>query len=201
MKLLADRELLLVQQACDGKQAAYEEIVEGYKKKVFYLAFDLTGSEQEAEDLSQEAFLKAFRAIKKFKGNSTFGSWLYRITVNTFLDQKRLMSSKYEKVQQELTDYNVSTASVEEDNYTKDPEAYAESRQIQMHIEQALIKLSPRERSVFIFRHYQGMPLKEIADTMTISEGTVKSLQFRAIKKLQKSLDFYKHSLSKEVYQ
>jgi RNA polymerase sigma-70 factor (ECF subfamily) len=79
------------------------------------------------------------------------------------------------------------------------PEKYAESQQIQMHIEQALERLSPRERSVFVMRHYQGKPGQEVGALLGISEGTVKSLLSRAIKKMQKVLGFYKNTLGMEV--
>lgn len=189
-----NNDLKLVKQACKGDKAAFQEIVETNKKKIFFLAYDLTGSQQDAEDLSQEVFLKAFRYLKKFRGEASLSSWFYRITLNTFLDQQRKLSFFAEKKQQELDEQLMTEISFARGNPHENPESYAESRQIQLHIEQALEKLSPRERSVFIMRNYHGMQVKEVAGILKISDGTVKSLLFRAIKKLQKELDFYRES-------
>lgn len=186
-----NNDLQLVQQACEGDRTAFREIVEANRKKIFYFAYDLTGSQQDAEDLSQEVFLKAFRSLEKFRGQASLSSWFYRITLNTFLDQKRKLSFLAEKKKQELDEHNITAISLDRGNPVGNPENYAESRQIQLHIEQALEKLSPRERSVFVMRHYHGMAVKEVAGILSISGGTVKSLLFRAIKKLQKELDFY----------
>lgn len=83
----------------------------------------------------------------------------------------------------------------------KSPENYAESQQLKTQIEAALTQLSPRERAVFVMRHYQDMPGKEVGKILNISEGTVKSLLFRAVKKLQKQLSIYRDIPGKEVYQ
>jgi RNA polymerase sigma-70 factor (ECF subfamily) len=192
-------ELRLVKQASEGDRDAFREIVEDNKKKIFYLAFDLTGSQQDAEDLSQDVFLKAFRALHTFKGDASISTWLHRITLNAFLDRKRKKSFEVEKKQKSLDERLPGSAEpVFENNPSpsfSSPETYAESRQMQMHIEQALEQLTPRERAVFVMRHYRGMTGKAAAELLRISEGTVKSLLSRAIKKLQKTLGFYRDSL------
>ena len=183
----------LVKQACSGDRDAFREIVENNKKKIFYLAFDLTGSKQDAEDLSQEVFIKAFCSLDKFKGNASLNTWLYRITLNAFIDQKRKKSVlKYSR------DWECGPT-YDESPYSGNPETYAESQQIQQHVEQALRQLTPRERSVFVLRHYRGMAGKEVAELLKISQGTVKSLIFRAVKKLRKELSFYRSNPVKEV--
>ncbi|NIM14009.1 MAG: sigma-70 family RNA polymerase sigma factor [Candidatus Aminicenantes bacterium] len=212
MELVMNSDTYLVKRACGGESGAFEQIVELNKKKVFYLAFDLTGSREDAEDLSQEVFLKAFRSLKKFKGDASLSSWLYRITLNAFLDRKRKLSFRKEREYQPLEEVKEITAGspFEEDETVPDrstaagPENYAESRQIQMHIEAALAYLTPRERAVFVMRHYREMPGKKVGQLLNISEGTVKSLLFRAVKKLQPLLKDYNEahgSRGKEVYQ
>ncbi|MCP5052050.1 MAG: RNA polymerase sigma factor, partial [bacterium] len=171
------------------------------------LAYDLTGSMQDAEDLSQDVFLKAYRGLSKFKGEASLSSWLYRITVNAYLDRKKKLSYKAEKEQRTLEGYeavspfdgNSAPLSVH-----VHPEDYAESEQIQVHIEAALEQLTPKERTVFVMRHYKGMPGKQVGELLDVSEGTVKSLLFRAIKKLQKILGHYQATMGsreKEVIQ
>ena len=202
-------ELKLVKQASRGDRDAFQRIVHHSKKKIFYLAYDLTGSQEDAEDLSQEVFIKAFRALGTFKGDASLNTWLYRITLNAYLDKKRKKSTEMEQNQQPLDeglcaapafstnpgDHQLNpNVSGPLSNPVSNPESYAESRQIQMHIQQALEQLSPRERSVFVMRHYQGMTGKEVGSMLGISDGTVKSLLSRAIKKLQTLLDIYNNS-------
>jgi RNA polymerase sigma-70 factor (ECF subfamily) len=195
MELIQNYELRLIKQASQGDRNAFREIVEENKKKIFYLAFDFTGSIQDAEDLSQDVFIKAFRSLHTFKGEASISTWLYRITLNTFLDQKRKKSFEMEKNQAPL-DEGVSAEPVFPGNLTTGtPETYAESRQMQVHIRQALDTLSPRERSVFLMRHYRGLAGKAVGNLLNISEGTVKSLHSRAIKKMQNALGFYRESL------
>jgi len=206
MELVMNTDIYLVQRAGSGEAAAFHQIVEQNKKKIFYLAYDLTGSIEDAEDLSQDVFLKAYRAIKNFKGEASLGSWLYRITLNAFLDRKRKLSFKMEQQQQPLEE-RVASESLLDSRGTglctnpgsgdtaathETPEKYAQNKQIQVHIDAALEKLTPRERAVFVMRHYREMPGKQVAKMLRISEGTVKSLLFRAVKKLQILLSDYR---------
>ncbi len=182
----------LVKRAIGGDKKVLRQIVELNKKKIFYLAYDLTGSIEDAEDLSQEVFLKLFRSLKKYKGNALLSSWLYRITVNTFLSQKRLGSSKVRDNSVDEKEMETMNNDISNPNIISNPEKSVEGEQIQEHLNIALEKLSPRERAVFVLRNYQGMQLKSCSEHLNISEGTVKSLQFRAVKKLQKFLSYYK---------
>ena len=122
-------------------------------------------------------------------------SWLYRITVNTNINQYRRKSFKARKLQEsydELSDSQNRSFGVSQ---IKDPEESAEAGMIQKHIDQALGRLTPRERSIFVLRHYNDLSLKEIALIHKVKEGTIKSMLFRSIKKLQKELSFYREEL------
>lgn len=193
--MVLNTDFYLVKRAGNGDRAAFEEIVETNKKKVFYLAYNLTGSMPDAEDLSQEVFLKAYKNIGKFKGEASLSSWLYRITLNAFLDRKRKVSFQVEKEQRTLEDNEGVITGTHGDTMPgtmpMNPEKFAESQQIQKHIETALEQLSPKERTVFVMRHYQDMPGKQVGELLNISEGTVKTFLFRAIKKLQTLLQEY----------
>ena len=182
----------MIQQAAQGDITTFKKIVETHKKKVFYLAYDLTGQVEDAEDLAQEVFVKAFKGLKNFKGESGIGSWLYRITFNAFIDQKRKKSVRPEGQPQESNERAMELITNPTDQTSANPEVFTESIQIQSHINAALDELSPRERAVFILKHYQGNKIKEISQILSISEGTIKSLLFRAIRKLQEKLAFYK---------
>jgi RNA polymerase sigma-70 factor (ECF subfamily) len=188
-------EQVLVQRARNGEMGAFRELVELYKKKIYYLALDLTGNHHDAEDLSQEVFIKAYRSLKKFRGDAKLNSWLYRITVNTCISQRRKKSVAAMTLQENF-ESDSSHQDFKNGESIHNPERDAESGLIQQHIEQALQQLTPRERSVFVLRHYNDLPLKEIAQILKITEGTVKSMLFRAIQRLQKELSFYRNELS-----
>ncbi len=191
-------ETKLVEKLRNGDRLAFRELVETNKKKVYYLALDLTGNHHDAEDLSQEVFIRAFRGVSKFRGNAKLSSWLYRITVNRYLDMKRKKRMLFFNPQQttDRSDFEPQ-APVLRDNGA-DPERLTESGLIQVHIKQALQALSARERSVFILRHYHELPLKDIAHMLNVADGTVKSLLFRALEKLRKELAFYRQDLGLE---
>lgn len=191
----------MIQQTAHRDTIKFKEIVETYKKKVFYLAYDLTGHVEDAEDLSQEVFVKAYRGLKNFKGGAAIGSWLYRITFNAFIDQKRKKSVRPEGQPQERNERALDLVSTPEDQASANPEIFTESKQIQSHINEALDELSPRERAVFILKHYEGHKIKDISKILSISEGTIKSLLFRAIRKLQEKLAFYRPEQKEEAVQ
>ncbi len=195
--LMNERELL--RQAKSGDGSALRQIVDSHKKSLFYLAYDLTGSVEDAEDLSQDVFLKAFRSIDKFNGDSSFGTWLYRITVNTFLDQTRKNSYKYERNRQEMTECIAAEASLGDFPGMSQPEAFTDSNQLQANISRAMDCLTSRERSVFVLRHYRQLSVQNVAHALDVSEGTVKSLFSRALKKMKKSLNFYRQPGKSEV--
>lgn len=188
-------EQLLVEQAQNGEMDAFKALVDLYKVKIYRLAYDLTGNSLDAEDLSQDVFLKAYRSLDKFRGESKFGTWLYRITVNTCYDHR---SKKSLRMIQPMT-----TSESEDDPSPLEPvgnsilpDRAAEASLIQHNIERALEQLTPREKTVFMLRHYHDLPLKEIAETLNVSLGSVKTLLFRAVKRLQGELEMYREEFS-----
>lgn len=192
-------EQVLVRRIQQGENSAFRELVERYKKNIYNLAYDLTGNHHDAEDLSQEVFIKAFRSMSKFRDDAKLSSWLYRITVNTAISQKRKKSVSHMQLQENFEE-NVSELNQNsETEISRNPEKNAEAKLMQEHFEIALQKLTPREKSIFVLRHYNDLPQKEIAEILKINLGTVKSMLFRAIKKLQKELAFYRDDLGLEV--
>lgn len=167
---------------------SFRDLVERYKRPLYALAYDLTGNHHDAEDLSQDVFIKAYRGLSEFRGDAQVYSWLYRITVNTYLNKQRKKALRFRQL---WDDFSFT----ERDDPLPRPDDRAEAGTIRRHVDAALEQLSPRERSAFVLRHYQDMPLKEIAATMDVAEGTVKSLLFRALQKLRDALDFYREDL------
>jgi len=181
-------EKLLLEQARNGEAAAFRNLVEQNKKKIYYLALNLTGNHNDAQDLSQEVFIKAFHGLNKFRGEAGFSSWLYKIAVNTNINQSR---QKMIKAMKQSVDVNNLENLYQAKDKQNDPEKHLNSIFIKEHIDKALEKLSMKERTVFVLKHYEDMSLATIAEIMSVKIGTVKSTLFRAIKKLRKELSFY----------
>jgi RNA polymerase sigma-70 factor (ECF subfamily) len=177
--VMTNEEQLLVESVQRGEMPAFQELVEKYKQKVYYMALDMTGNHHDAEDLSQEVFIKVFASIKDFRGDSKLSSWLYRIAMNTCIDKTRRKRLKLVELDEKV---------VEKPSAGGNPQRELEARSTQKQIDQALQKLPPRQRCIFAMRHYNEMMLREIAEVLKISEGTVKAQLFRAIRRLQKDL-------------
>ena len=191
---MIDNEADLIQRLRSGEAPAFRELVETHKQRVFALAYDFTGNVQDAEDLSQEAFIKVFRSIGGFRGEAQLSSWLYRIVVNLAINRRR----KKAVTKMELWD------TFEGDAYhgpqpeaapEANPEKMAEASFMRRHLRRALDKLSSQQRTIFILRHDNDLPLQQISQILEISEGTVKSQLFRALRKLQQHLAFYRDDL------
>jgi RNA polymerase sigma-70 factor (ECF subfamily) len=190
-KEMQQNEQFLVDRFCGGDNDAFLELVSQYKKKIYYLAYDIMGDHQEAEDISQEVFIKMFRSLKNFRRDAKMSSWLYQITVNASIDSLRKKSSKPKRSIDEFDHLHIQEGLTTGVSHNFDPVSSAESSQIQNHISQALKKITPKERTVFVMRHYNDLKLSEIAEILNVTIGTVKSLLFRAIKKLRKELSSY----------
>jgi RNA polymerase sigma-70 factor (ECF subfamily) len=188
MTLLDDRQL--VERAREGDGAAFRVLVERYMKKVYAVALDMTGDHHEAEDISQDVFLKAYGSLPRFRGRAGVSTWLYRMTVNTCIDRSRKKAWKAMKPKGIKLDESIQQQ-IQSRNRLSQPEHEMERALLQQHIRRALDGLTERERAIFVLRHYHALPLKEIADCLNVTEGTVKSTLFRAIKRLQAMLAPY----------
>jgi RNA polymerase sigma-70 factor (ECF subfamily) len=185
---MAQNEQMLIDRFCSGDQMAFYDLVGRHKKKIYYLAYDITGDHQEAEDISQEVFIKMYRSLKNFRRDAKVSSWLYKITFNTCIDALRKKTSKSSSSLDEAEQMNIIEDPLVGKSFSFDPELDAEASQIQKQIAKSLENISPKERSVFVMRHYNDLKLNEIAEIMNVKIGTVKSLLFRAVKKLRKEL-------------
>lgn len=173
----------------------FDRVIDLHQRRIYRLALDLTGNHHDAEDLAQQTFLKAYQGLNGFRGESRLGSWLHRIAVNTHIDCQRGLSEAARRTQQSWDDEDAFVSSAAERRPAGNPKKRAEAATIQRHIARALHGLSPRERAVFVLRHYQQLKLREIASVLDVSEGTVKSLLFRAIRRLREELSFYRPEL------
>ncbi len=182
-----------------GEKGAFREFVEHYKKKVYYLALDMVGNHADAEDISQEVFLKVYRSFKTFNREARLGSWLYRITYNASIDHLRRKAITPEPVEEKFLELSSRDDPQFSHSGDQDPARATEKALLRLQIERALQKVSDQERAVFVLRHYEDLKLGDIAETLDISIGSVKSYLFRAIKKIQAELRIHPTNPGPEV--
>ena len=182
---------VLVREAQRGNHAAFEELVRQYDHAVLRLALHLTGSEAEAQDIYQEAFLKAYKSVGKFRFECSFYTWLYRIVTNLCMDHLRRRQVRKEDatvaVDSEGQEYDVLDH-VADTRAASNPEHDLMSRELGSRIGHALNRLSPRERMVFELKHYHGMKLRTVGEILNTTEETAKNTLFRATQKLRGAL-------------
>ncbi len=181
----------LIREAQQGSRAAFDILVRQYDQAVLRLALHLTGSEQDAQDIHQEAFLKAFRYIGNFRFECSFYTWIYRIVTNLCLDQLRRRKSRREDpaVMIDSSGEEMDLLSnVSDDRSIANPDRELQRKILGQSIQAALEKLTPRERMVFELKHYQGLKLRTIGEMLNTTEETAKNTLFRATKKLRASL-------------
>jgi RNA polymerase sigma-70 factor (ECF subfamily) len=184
-------EMELIREAQAGSRAAFDQLVRTYEQQVLRLALHLTGSEHDAEDIYQEAFLKAYRYLGNFRFECSFYTWIYRIVTNLCLDQMRRRKTRRESnavlVDQSGDEFDLM-ASVSDDRSFSNPAKELERKALGERIQSALEKLTPRERMVFELKHYQGLRLRTIGEMLSTTEETAKNTLFRATKKLRAQL-------------
>ena len=181
----------LIREAQRGNRAAFEELVRQYDRAVLRLAYHLTGSESDAQDIYQEAFLKAYKNVGSFRFECSFYTWIYRIVTNLCLDHLRKKT-----VRKEDAPVTVDASGDERDFFDTvaevragfNPERDLMRRELGARINGALQRLTPRERMVFELKHYQGLKLRTIGEMLNTTEETAKNTLFRATQKLRASL-------------
>jgi RNA polymerase sigma-70 factor, ECF subfamily len=184
-------EMELIREAQAGSRAAFDALVRQYEQQVLRLALHLTGSEHDAEDIFQEAFLKAYRYLGNFRFECSFYTWIYRIVTNLCLDQMRRRKTRREDrsiVMDRSGDEIDLLASVSDNRSFSNPAKELERKVLGQRIQSALRKLTPRERMVFELKHYQGLRLRTIGEMLNTTEETAKNTLFRATKKLRAQL-------------
>jgi RNA polymerase sigma-70 factor, ECF subfamily len=181
----------LIRGAQRGDRAAFEELVRQYDQAVLRLALHLTGSEQDARDIYQDAFLKAYRNLGSFRFECSFYTWIYRIVTNLCLDHLRKRQVRKEDApvvtDSDGTEYSIIDQ-VADDRSGASPERDLMRRELGSRIGRALTKLTPRERMVFEMKHYQGLKLRTIGEALNTTEETAKNTLFRATQKLRAAL-------------
>jgi RNA polymerase sigma-70 factor, ECF subfamily len=181
-------EMELIREAQQGSRAAFDALVRQYDSQVLRLALHLTGSEHDAEDIHQEAFLKAYRYLGNFRFECSFYTWIYRIVTNLCLDHLRRRKSRREDQSVLLDSAGEEIdllSNVSDDRPGANPARELERKLMGQKIKTALDTLTPRERMVFELKHYQGLKLRTIGDMLNTTEETAKNTLFRATRKLR----------------
>jgi RNA polymerase sigma-70 factor (ECF subfamily) len=189
---LDDRALVVEAQA--GNRAAFEELVRRFDRDVLRLALNLMKRPEDARDVYQEAFLKVYRNLHRFRFECSFYTWLYRIVTNVCLDHLRRRQARPEDQAPEIHLNRQEDGGHDffefqrEHRPTLDPERTLIGKEIRTKLAKAMERLSPRERVVFEMKHYQGLKLRAIGDALGTTEETVKNSLFRATRKLRQEL-------------
>jgi RNA polymerase sigma-70 factor, ECF subfamily len=182
---------MLIREAQRGNRGAFEELVRHYDQSVLRLALHLTGTEQDAQDVYQDAFLKAYKNIGSFRFECSFYTWIYRIVTNLCLDHLRKKNVRKEDapVAKDSSggEYDLLDQ-VPDGRAGANPERDLMRRQLGARISGALEKLTPRERMVFELKHYHGLKLRTVGEILHTTEETAKNTLFRATQKLRGAL-------------
>ncbi len=181
--LTHEEEMQIIAKVLDGDTNAFELLVEDQKKLVYNLALRMLGNEEDAWDISQEAFLKAYTNLTGFRGDCKFSSWLYKLTTNLCLDFIRKRNRhKTVPLVYEDEDGDSSYLEIADDSYC--PDTQTEQKQLRESVRNGLSKLPELQREILLLREIGGLRYDEISKHLNIEEGTVKSRIFRARKKL-----------------
>ena len=194
MELLKQQAALFVRSAIQGDTGSFEQLVILYQDRIYSLAVRLTGSVNDAEDLAQEVFIKAYRSIGSFRGDSDFGTWLHRIAVNTWLNQKRARQPK--------AAYSLDEPIISEEGEVKreiadtsnDPESVLLSSYMGGRLQRAVESLPKDQKAALLLREVEERTYEEIAEIMSCSIGTVRSRLARAREALKCAYNGYDES-------
>jgi len=174
-----------------GERDAYRVLVERHSRNVFRMAYRMTGNRHDAEEVVQEAFLRAYQKLKQFAGQANFGTWVYRIAANYAID--RIRTRNLEQSRRQMSSGSKGDRlDIDPMANAKDtapsPERLAASAQLAKKMNEALDALSPAERTAIVMRHWDGCAIEEIAAVLKSNTNATKNTVFRAVAKLRKAL-------------
>jgi len=176
-----------VERARSGDSDAFRLLVEQHSRAVFRLAFRMTGNEQDAEDVVQETFLRAYRQLDRYEARSSFSTWLYRIASNYSLDLIRMRKRHEDKRERGKAEERDILQTLPAN--TPGPDRIVYSGQVQDRVNEALNELSAQERTAFVLRHFEGLSIDEIGEALGTGTNATKHSIFRAVQKLRRSLE------------
>jgi RNA polymerase sigma-70 factor (ECF subfamily) len=174
--------------ARDGDSEAFHDLVERHSRAVYRLAYRMTGTPQDAEDVVQETFLRAYKQLGRFESRANFGTWVHRIAVNCSIDLIR--SRPRREAALDLPDLEQFSATSERtDTSGATPERLMLSTEVQERISSAMSGLSAMERAAFMLRHFEGHSIEEISQSLGLKTNATKHSIFRAVRKMRVALE------------
>ena len=181
-----------VDEVLAGKHESFRVLVERHGRKVFGLAYRMTGNEHDADEVVQEAFLRAYKRLDSFEARSTFSTWLYRIASNCALDL--LAKRKQDKMHIVENDHredgeNPEERAIEFAAPQAGPERLLLSAELRQRVAGAMQRLTAVERTAFVLRHFEGRSISEIGSVLKVKDEAVKNTVFRAVKKMRTELE------------
>jgi RNA polymerase sigma-70 factor, ECF subfamily len=186
----------LVEEAQKGDTAAFDQLVGRYRGRIFAMIYNMVHNEQDAWDLAQDSFVKAWKSIARFRGQSSFYTWIYRIVMNVTIDslRKKQVKGAGAEFDDAIQLKEIDPASRTVPHAGALPHEQMEQKEIRGRIDAAIAELSPEHRAVILMKEIEGMQYHEIAESLGCSIGTVMSRLFYARKKLQSQLrDVYEN--------
>ena len=189
-QVISESDALAVERTLAGERDAYRILVERHSQHVFRLAYRMTSNRHDAEEIVQEAFLRAYQKLGQFAARANFGTWVYRIAANYAIDRMR----QKKKEDARRIESPISEDGTENDPVSKMPDAaptperLTQNLELRKHMEIALAALSESERTAFVMRHWEGCGIEEIAAVLKSSSGAAKNTVFRAVQKLRQTL-------------
>ena len=201
--LSSDDDAFWVAKAKQGDPEAFRVLVDLHGRKLFRLAFRMTGREDLADDVVQEAFLKAYRSLHRFDGRSRFSTWLHRIGANCAVDLLRRQKGREISLSDSPVEGSGQVASsplaAEPPSQAPGPERLALSGEIERRLGEALDSLTPVERAAFVLRHFENQSIAEIGRTLGSRTSATKQAVFRAVRKLRRQLEPFVGSTGSQV--
>jgi RNA polymerase sigma-70 factor, ECF subfamily len=188
---VADSDAIAIERTLAGERDAFRILVERHSTNVFRMAYRLTGNRHDAEEIVQEAFLRAYQKLEKFEARANFATWVYRIAANYSIDRMRQRrkeeSRREEPAPNPLDGMEADPMSLMPDA-APSPERLTQSAELRQQMERALDALSHAERTAFVMRHWEGCGIEEIAAALRLNSSAAKNTVFRAVQKLRHAL-------------
>ena len=185
--MMEETDPALITRAREGDPDAFRVLVERHSVKLFQLAFRMTGNEQDAEDVVQETFLRAYKQLERFEARAGFGTWLHRIAANCSLDLLRKRKRHDEPVEPVERDWMEPASTLP--SHAPPPDDQVFQLEVQQKVEAVMEQLTPMERTAFVLRHFEGRSIEEIGSALGAGPSATKQSIFRAVQKMRRALE------------
>ena len=179
----------LIEKCKQGDRKAFDTLIRNYEKRVYNLAYRLSGHYDEANDISVDAFIRVFQAVRLFRGDANFSTWLFRIVTNVYLDRRKRTRNKQHLSLEEYIELEENSVARQVEDPAPTPDMRAEASERRDMLQQAINSLPDYQRAMIVLYHTEGLSYEEIAEVLALPIGTVKSRLNRARLTLREKLE------------